>query len=79
MTAKWDPAPPDPGFKPGGLRERAWRAMAECGPRPEDPEKTKRSQEHWAKFRANATENTSPHPDTRAPARVQTRSRKAPV
>jgi hypothetical protein len=49
---QWEPAPPDPGPKPGGIRERAMRVMAERGPRPEDPKKTRRSQEHWAKFRA---------------------------
>jgi hypothetical protein len=49
---RWEPAPPDPGSKPDGLRERAERIAKARGWQPEDPEKTKQSQAHWAKFRA---------------------------
>jgi hypothetical protein len=63
----WQGAPPDPGIKPGGIRDRAMRAQRERGPMPEDPEKTRQSQEYWAKFRADrekskaaATGNTAP-------------------
>jgi hypothetical protein len=56
---KEGPAPPDLGFKPGGIRERASLAMMERGPRPEDPKKTKRSQEHCAKFRAEQAKHAA--------------------
>jgi hypothetical protein len=35
-----DAAPPDPGIKPDGIRDRALRAVLERGPLPEDMEKT---------------------------------------
>jgi hypothetical protein len=49
MPRKWERAPPDPGIKPGGIRDRALRALHERGPRPEDPERTRRSQAYWAR------------------------------
>jgi hypothetical protein len=51
MPRKWEPAPPDPGIRPGGIRDRAMRALRERGPRPEDPEKTRASQAYWARVR----------------------------
>jgi hypothetical protein len=51
MPRKWEPAPPDPGIIPGGIRDRAMRALRERGPRPEDPERTGQSQEYWARVR----------------------------
>ena len=51
MNKKFEPAPPDPGIKPGGIRERALWA-AQRGPQLEDEEKTKASQAHWAAYRA---------------------------
>jgi hypothetical protein len=54
---RWEAAPPDPGPNPGGLRERAERIAKERGWQPEDPEKTRRSQQHWAKFRAEQAAN----------------------
>jgi len=41
------PAPPDPGIIPGGIGDRAMRAVLERGPIAEDPERTKPSQEFW--------------------------------
>ena len=41
-------APPDPGIIPGGIRDRAMRAVMERGPRPEDKRKTRTSQKFWA-------------------------------
>src|SRR5262245_51638045 len=41
------PAPLDPGIIPGGIRDRAMRAVLERGPIAEDPERTKASQEFW--------------------------------
>lgn len=49
---KWEPAPPDPGIKPGGIRDRVMQAVLKRGPQPEDKQKIRRSQEYWAKFRA---------------------------
>jgi hypothetical protein len=46
-----EPAPPDPGIIPGGIRDRALRALLARGPVPEDKEKTKASQEFWRAFR----------------------------
>jgi len=44
-------APPAPGMIPGGIRDRALRAVLTRGLVPEDPEKTKASQEFWRAFR----------------------------
>jgi hypothetical protein len=63
-----EPAPPDPGIKPGGIRVRVLRALRERGPMPEDPEKTRQSQEYWARVRrerealAEARRNGFPDP-----------------
>jgi hypothetical protein len=54
MPRKWEPAPADPGIIPGGIRDRALRALAERGPRAEDPERTRRSQAYWARVRPRA-------------------------
>lgn len=48
MPVKWQPAPPDPGIKPGGIRARAMRARRDRGPLLEDLERTKQAQEYWA-------------------------------
>jgi hypothetical protein len=37
-------------MKPGGIRDRALRAVLERGPQPEDPEKTRTSQDFWRHF-----------------------------
>jgi hypothetical protein len=53
MVRKWKPGPPDPGIKPGGIRDRAMQAVLARGPRPpETPEELRRAQEFWAKYRA---------------------------
>jgi hypothetical protein len=57
---KWQPAPPDPGIKPGGIRDRAMQAVLKRNPQPEDRENTKASQEYWARCRA-------PEPPARRP------------
>jgi len=44
---------PDPGIKPGGIREQALEAVRERGPQRENKEKTKASQAYWAKYRAS--------------------------
>jgi hypothetical protein len=44
-------APPDPGIKPGGIRDRAVAAVMQRGPSPEDKEKTRASQEFWKAFK----------------------------
>jgi hypothetical protein len=44
-------APPNPGTVPGGVRDRALQAVLKRGPQPDDKKKTRRSQEHWAKYR----------------------------
>jgi hypothetical protein len=68
MPRKWEPAPPDPGIIPGGIRDRAMRALRERGPRPEDPERTRQSQAYWApvrreqEARAEARRNGLPDP-----------------
>jgi len=31
MAKAFEPAPPDPGFKPGGIRERAMAALLQRG------------------------------------------------
>ena len=51
-------APPDPGIMPGGIRDRALQAVLAPGPQPEDKEKTRRSQEYWAKYRAERVKRT---------------------
>jgi hypothetical protein len=38
------------GIIPGGIRDRAMRAVEARGPQPEDPAKTKASQEYWARY-----------------------------
>ena len=38
----------DPGIAVGGVRDRALRAVLKRGPRAEDNEKTRASQEYWA-------------------------------
>jgi hypothetical protein len=43
--------PPDPGFIPGGIRDRALGAVLARGPVPEGKEKTKASQDLWRAFR----------------------------
>jgi hypothetical protein len=53
---KWTPAPPDPGIKPGGIRDRAMQAVLARGPRLEDEERTRASQEHWARYQAEQAE-----------------------
>jgi len=45
------PTPPDPAIRPGDIRDRAMRAVLARGPVPEDPEKTRASQEYWRQFR----------------------------
>jgi hypothetical protein len=68
MPRKWEPAPPDPGINPGGIRDRALRALRERGPMPEDPERTRQSQAYWARVRrerealAEARRNGLPDP-----------------
>ena len=62
MTKRpWEPAPPDPGIKPGGIRDRALRAVWARGPVPEDPAKTKASQEYWAKNDAERLDELEQH------------------
>jgi hypothetical protein len=50
------PAPLDTGIKPGGIRDRAMRAVLERGPEPADMEKTKASQEYWKTVTAKRVE-----------------------
>jgi hypothetical protein len=45
------PAPPDFGPVPGGIRDRAMRAVIMRGPVPEDAERTRASQAFWRAFR----------------------------
>ena len=47
--------PSDPGIVPGGIRDRAMRAVMERGPQPEDKEKMLASQKFWAAFRGKET------------------------
>jgi hypothetical protein len=55
-----EPAPPDPGIKPGGIRDRAMRALLERGPIPEDKAKTEASQEFWRAFRERKKQEREP-------------------
>jgi hypothetical protein len=48
------PAPPDPGIVPGGIRERALRAVLSRGPTQEDEAKTRASAAYWRKVRDGA-------------------------
>jgi hypothetical protein len=68
MTKRpWRPAPTDPGIRPGGIRDRALRAVLARGRSYEDPAKTRASQEYWAKVRAEqqtkALEQAARHSD----------------
>src|SRR5262249_1346027 len=54
--APFEPAPPDPGIIPGGIRDRAMRALLARGPVPADKEKTRASQEFWRAFRERQRE-----------------------
>ena len=54
----WKSAPPDPGIMPGGIRDRALQTVLARGQQPEDKEKTRRSQEYWAKYRAERVKRT---------------------
>jgi hypothetical protein len=54
----WKSAPPDPGIMPGGVRDRALQAVLARGQQPEDKEKTRRSREYWAKYRAERVKRT---------------------
>jgi hypothetical protein len=47
-------APPDPGIIPGGIRDRALRAVMKRGPQPEDKNKTLASRKFWAAFKRRA-------------------------
>ena len=47
----WEPAPPDPGITPNGIRDRALQAGLGRGPRPEDKERTRVSIAHWREYR----------------------------
>jgi hypothetical protein len=38
----------DPGIVPGGIRDRAMSAVLRRGPKDEEEEKTRASQEYWA-------------------------------
>jgi hypothetical protein len=49
---------PDPGIMPGGIRDRASQAVLARGQQPEDKEKTRRSKEYWAKYRAERVKRT---------------------
>jgi hypothetical protein len=51
-------APPDPGIMPGGIRGQALQAVLARGPQLEDKERTCRSQEYWAKYRAERVKRT---------------------
>jgi hypothetical protein len=43
----WEPAPPDPGIKPNGIRARALRAVLVRGPRAETLAAAQRSWDYW--------------------------------
>ena len=53
-------APPAPGMIPGGIRDRALRAVLARGLVPEDLEKTKASQEFWRAFREKRATTSKP-------------------
>lgn len=47
--------PADPGIIPGGIRDRALRAVMRRGPQPEDKNKTLASRKFWAAFKKRRT------------------------
>jgi hypothetical protein len=68
MPREWQPAPPDPGIKPGGIRDRALRTLRDRDGWGEEPEKTRASQAYWERVRrerealAEARRNGLPDP-----------------
>ena len=56
----WEPAPPDPGIKPNGIRARALRAVLVRGPRAETLAATQRSWDYCESCRANDAQGQPP-------------------
>jgi hypothetical protein len=63
----WEPAPRDPGIRPGGIRDRAMRAAEARGLLSENPEQIRRSREYWAKYRTEETRHTGANGDVAIP------------
>jgi hypothetical protein len=78
MKQKWTPVPPDPGIKPGGMRDRAMQAVLARGPRPpETPEELQRAQDFWAKFRAEQAKRAGTAHEPNAPSKTAQRPAEA--